>query len=337
MKKYIFCTVYLSISGLLFYGCSRSQTVQTTTIYLQELEVTGPINQSPIHLTDSSDTPSITFSPKFSYSTQTLVTGKISGHSPVNENGIFQVDTIFNIDGSVNHYEKTPGVNNYDYKENNLMWNIPAVAMGLDVDIKITRSFALFGGINYSSNNNQSLWGGNFGLGLFGVSAKGLAFRLDVGAKIQSIYFDAHTVEDVRITGSSGSQEYVIFYHDANENSHLNPFINFTINSCNNDWVFNFFLNFGYSTQTLADFEPQHPDDNYYDDYFYPYDSYREIVYDLRGESTFGFLQFTPGITFDLAENSRLLLGAGFYFITDFDNASAKTFILPMMQVDFTL
>ena len=60
--------------------------------------------------------------------------------------------------------------------------------MGLDVDIKITRSFALFGGVNYSSNNNQSLWGGNFGLGLFGVSKKGLAFRLDVGAKInQSI------------------------------------------------------------------------------------------------------------------------------------------------------
>ena len=335
MKKYILFTIVLSISGLVLYSCAPNQTVQTTTIYLQELEATGPINQSPIHITDSSEAPSITFSPKFSYSTQTSVTGKVAGHSPVNEDGIFQVDTIFNSNG--NHYEQTPGANKYTYNEDNLTWNIPAITMGLDVDIKITRSFALFGGVNYSSNNNQSLWGGNFGLGLFGVSKKGLAFRLDVGAKIQSIYYDAYTIEDVRITGSNGSEEYVIFYHDADESSQFNPFINLTINSCNTNWLINFFLNFGYSTQTLADFEPQDPDDNYYDQYYSPYYSYREIVYDLRGESTFGFLQFTPGISFDLAENSRLLLGAGFYFITDFDNASAKTFILPIMQFDFAL
>ena len=179
--------------------------------------------------------------------------------------------------------------------------------------------------------------GGNFGLGIYSVNNKGLAVRLDIGAHIQSIYYDAYTVEDVRITGPSGSEEYVIFYHDADETSHLNPFINLTFNSYHPDWIINFFINLGISGQTLADFEPQDPDDDYYDEYYFFYDSYREIVNDMRGESTIGLLHFTPGLTFNFGENYRLLIGSRFYFLSSFDSASTKTFIMPMLQVDFRL
>jgi hypothetical protein len=179
--------------------------------------------------------------------------------------------------------------------------------------------------------------GGNFGLGLYGSSKKGLAFRLDVGAHIQSIAYNAYTVETVEITGPSANEEYVIFYHDIDESSHFNPFINLTINSFNPEWILNFFINFGYSAQTLADFEPRDTDDDYYDDYYFFYDSYREFVYDMRGESTIGLLHVTPGLTFNFSENYRLLIGSRFYFLSDFDSASTKTFILPMLQVDFTL
>ena len=335
MKKNLILIIFILVSGILFYGCSS--TVETTTIYLQELEVTGPINQSPVHLTDSSESPSITFSPKFLYSTKNTVNGKVSGHSSVNQDGVFQVDTIFNSDGTINHFENATEANRYPYNKNNLTWDIPSVSVGVDVDIKLTGSFALFGGVKYSSGNNRSLLGGNFGLGLFGVSKKGLAFRLDAGAQFQSIYYDAYTIEDVRITGF-GAQEYVILYHDTDINTPLNPFITLTINSCNKDWLFNFFINLGYCWQTLADFEPQEPDEDYYGNYFDPdYYSYREIVYDKRGETTYGFAQITPGITIDLTDNSRLLLGTGLYILTDMDAASTTFFILPMMQFDFSL
>lgn len=325
-------------SGFILLHCSPSQEiVETTTIYLQEIDVNGPLNQSPIHLTDKSETPSITFTPGFSYNTTKSVQGKIAGHTMVNEDGIFQVDTIFNSDGSINHYEEAPAANRYQYTKNNLNWFLPSVKAGLDIDFKITKNFGLFGGINYSTSSNKNLWGGNFGLGLYGAGESGMAFRLDVGAHIQSISYDAYTVEKVVITGAYSS-EYVLFYHDIDENSNFNPFINLTINSCKTDWLFNFFLNFGYSTQTLADFEPKQLDEKYYEDWlFYPDNIYREITYDLRGESTLGLFHFTPGLTFALGENYNLLVGSRFYFITSLNDAATTTFIMPMMQVDFNL
>ena len=323
---------------IFFWGCTPGQeTIETTTIYLQEIELTGPINQSPIHITDSTNAPSITISPRLSYGTPTSVDGKISGHTLVNQDGYFQIDTVFNPDGTINHYQESPGANRYQYKENNLFWEMPSVNASLDIDLKLTRNFSLFGGVNYSSVNNQSLWGGNFGLGLFGISQNAIAFRVDIGAHIQSIAYDAYTIESVEITGPSGSSDYVIFYHDIDQTSHINPFINLTLNSASPDWIFNFFVNAGYSWQTLADFEPEEPDDNYYDDEFFPYYSYREIVYDLRGETTIGFFHFTPGLIFNFGDYTRLLVGSRFYFITQLDQASTTLFILPMMQVDFTL
>jgi len=335
--KLILRIVFSLILVFLIYGCASKETVKTTTIYLQEIDLIGPINQSPIHLTDSSETPSITFSPKFSYNTNKNVDGKIKGHTPVNENGIFQIDTVFNPDGSLSHYQEAPGANRFQYTQNNLFWAMPSVSAGLDVDIKISRNFALFGGVNYMVENNKSLWGGNIGLGLFGMSPKGFAFRFDVGTHFQSIAYDAFTVESVQITGPSVSDEYVIFYHDVDEVTNWNPFVNLTINSCFPEWIFNFFLNTGYSWQTLVDFDPQKPDDRYYEYELNPFYSDREIVYDLRGESTIGFFHFTPGLTFNFADNARLLVGSRFYFITQLKDASTTLFILPMMQLDFSL
>ena len=333
--KYYMATLILS--GMIITGCSvGNETIKTTTIYLQEIEIDGPINQSPIHFTDSTETPSITFSPRFSYTTKNDVSGKVAGHTLVNEYGFFEVDTIFNPDGTINRYEEVSGANRFQYQDNNLFWSVPSVNAGLDIDIKLTRNLALFGGVNYSSENNKSLWGGNFGLGLFGVGKNYIAFRLDAGAHIQSIAYDAYTVESVEYTGSSGADDYVIFYHDVDETSHFNPFINLTINSCSPNWIFNFFVNAGYSWQTLADFEPAEPDEDYYDDYYY-FDFYREIVYDLRGETTIGFFHFTPGLTFDFGEYTRLLVGTRFYFISQLNEASSSLFVMPMMQVDFSL
>jgi hypothetical protein len=217
-----------------------------------------------------------------------------------------------------------------------LHWSIPSVTAALDVDVKLSRTFALFGGVNYSSENNKSLWGGNFGLGIYGVSKKNIAVRLDIGAHIQTIAYDAYTVKSVEITGPNAYDDYVIFYHDVDETSHLNPFINLTLNSCSPDWIFNFFINTGYSWQTLADFEPKEKDDDYYDEYYY-YDHYREIVYDLRGESTIGVFHFTPGLIFNFGSYTKLLVGSRFYFISQLNDASPSLIILPMMQVDFTL
>lgn len=309
-------------------GCT---TVQT--LYLQDVEVTGPINQSPIHITDSSGT-SVTISARFSYNPEKEIKAKTEGTPKVNEDGFYQVDTIYN-NGTIT-YKKNSRANLYPYPGQNLTWNFATVTAGLDFDFKLSRNFALFAGVNYASGNNKSLWGGTGGLGVFGVK-NGIAFRFDAGLHIQSIAYDAYTIAEVKETSFWGStEEYVIFYHDIDESTYFDPFVNFTFNTAKRDWVLNIFLNAGYSVQTLLDFEPKTIDYDWFP-LFPPFVYNTTTTNDFRGETTAGFLHFTPGVYFNLSEQSRILIGARVFYETQLEEATKNLFILPMMQMDFSL
>ena len=106
---------------LLFISCTTTKQ----TLYLQQAEVHGPISQPPIHLTDSTDTPSVVFSPKLSYNTKNTLTGNVS-----NSGGLYTTDTIF-----------VPS-------ENSLTWNMSTVYAGVDIDLILSRVFAISLGIH---------------------------------------------------------------------------------------------------------------------------------------------------------------------------------------------
>jgi hypothetical protein len=325
------CTFAGFLCLLLFISCTTTKQ----TLYLQEIDIYGPINQAPIHLTDSIETPSVIISPRFSVNTQKEFTAKTGGHSMVNINGIFQVDTSFFGDGTVK-YTEAPGKNVHHFEDQNLNWNVSTITAGIDFDFVLTRNFALFGGVSYSSQQSGGVWGGNAGLGLFG-NGKSVSFRFDAGVHIQTMKYDASTIADIQTESIfGGSDEYVVFYHDIDKSTNFDPFINFTINSANKEWLINFFFNAGYSIQSLYDFGPQTPDTRYYN-FLLVFPTGTVITQDFRGENTAGFFNFTPGIYFNLNENSRVLLGVRFYFETQLENPSTSTFILPMLQADFVL
>ena len=323
--------IIIKVSFLIFFiqltACISKDTVTVTTIHLQEATVSGPINQAPIHLTKETDTPFFTVSPRFSYTNSQQVNTYVSGHTPVNSEGNFQVDTTFYQDGTIS-FQQTPGANIYEYESNNLTWDIASVTAGIDFDVRFTKNFAAFCGVNYSSTNGRSVWGGTAGLSVLMATSK-IGLRLDAGLHIQEFAYDAYTVEIV-------NYEYVFFYHDLGKSGHLDPFINLTINTTSPNAFINFFLNVGYSQQTIVGFTPQDKDETYYSNYnLFSYDRHREIVEDLRGEATASYLNLTPGLFFRLGQSSRLLLGVRIYFDNGLDNATASVFILPMMQVDF--
>ena len=314
----------------LLFGCS---TVQT--LYLQEIAVSGPINQSPIHLTDKSKEPSVTISPGISFNTQKELSGSAEGHSLVNEEGFFQVDTSFFNDGSVK-YTETPGANVFPFEGENLTWNQSGFTAAMDFDFTLTKNLAVFTGVNYSSDDNGGLWGGSAGVGLSGGSDN-FAIRFDAGVHIQSIRYDAYTVADVKTESPFGSSDqFILFYHDKGKSTNFDPFFNFTFNSSNKEWLLNFYINAGYTVQTLFDFGPSAPDTRYYNFIlFFPFNS--TTTEDFRGERKAGFFNFTPGIYFNLGENSRILLGTRFYIETQLESSNPKTFVLPMLQFDFRL
>ena len=336
MKTCSVLIIKISFSLILIYlsACVNTKTTTVTTIHLQEATATGPINQSPVHLTEEAETPFFTVSPRFSYKTAEQINASMTGHTPVNSEGIFQVDTFYRNDGTISFY-RAPGANEYEYEGQNLTWDIASITAGLDFDARITKSFAAFAGINYSSTNNKNVWGGSAGVALLLATNK-LGLRLDLGMHIQSIAYDAYTVEIVQTTSSGGTYEYVVFYHDLGRSTHWDPFVNLTFNTAFPKWFVNFFLNAGFSQQTLIGFTPEDKDVRYYYNYgIFGSDYDREVVEDLRGESTASYINLTPGIFFRVGKSSRVLIGVRFFFDNGLDNATASSFILPILQADF--
>ena len=294
--KIIFFYIFL----LSLFGCA---TVEET-LYLREAEVTGPIMPVPIHITDTTDVPSFTISPTFSYNSKKLFTGEITEYT-----SLYWLDTAF-----------VPS-------ENSLTWNVATVNAGINFDFVLLRGFALSFGANYSSQENYNAWGGHFGLGLFSYN-KGLSLRLDGGLQFHSMRYDAYTVSRVVVEYWWGDrEEHISFYHDLGESTHFDPYMTLTFNTAFKSWPVNIFINGGYVVHTLFSFTPETS--------YYYFPSYTRT--DKRGSSTAGFINLTPGIYFNFSEVSRVLLGCRFYIETQIGGADPKYFIMPMMQVDFSL
>ena len=295
-KKY--CLLITLFLYIILNGCVSVKD----TLYLREAEVTGPIITSPIHLTDSIDIPSFTISPRFSYSSRKNLIGEINQYPSY----YFQ-DTI------------------YVPSEHSLTWDMTSVNAGVDMDITLSKAIAIFMGVNYSSQQSFSDWGGNFGIG-FNTFNPGTAFRFDAGLQIHSMQYDAYTVlhrtiEDIW----GGSESYTIFYHDVGKSTHFDPFFNLTFNTAYRSWPVNIFFNAGFVFHTLFSFEPR---TSYLGTY---------IKTDERGSSTAGFINLTPGIFFYFGEANRILLGTRFYIETQISDAEPTYFIIPIVQVDFIL
>jgi len=322
MKKIILAISILYIVFLV-YSCSPSTVI--TKIYLQDAVVSGPINQSPVHVSSNNET-GVTISPRISINNKKSLRGKVDNHTLVNSQGVFQVDTIFNTDGTF-YFQETPGVNRYPYTEKNFLWNIAEVNASLDFDFKISKSFALFAGGNYSVVKQKSIWGGLFGLGLMNQG-----FRFDVGLSIQEIPYEASTVITVTETGTSGTSSYVAQYLDASTETCFNPFVNLNVNSNNPEWLFNIFLQAGYAAQTLLNFEPK--TSAYHNPFYY---ENVNITEDLRGEATAGIINLTPGVYFNFGDTGRVLLGTRLLWITQIEDIDNQFYLLPMLQFDFRL
>ena len=289
-------------------GCTTIDIVET--IRLHQAEVNGPVMPAPVHLTDRTDTPSFTISPRFSYNMNNQLTGEIS-----NIYGSYPEDSVF-----------TPA-------EHSLIWNISEVNAGVDMDLPLSKNISFTFGLNYSSGANYSSWGGNIGLGLFGYK-EGTAIRFDGGVQIHSMYYDVFSMVSVTTTttypwGDPEVERYIGYYHDVNSSTHFDPYFNFTFNTALKDWPINFFINAGYVVQTLFSFEPR----NSYTNYGYV----THTTNDLRGETTAGFINFTPGIFVYMSESIRVLFGTRFYFVQNINRVDPKRFILPMIQMDFTM
>ncbi len=299
--------ICLLIAGtILFSGCVPQEVEET--LYLGDAKIKAPITPPPLHLNIRSNPGEITFSPKFS------VTNR--------KNLQATSDQVFT--GTV----VLPDTSIYKARTKNIEWAYSKYSFGIDMDLKVSRGFALFGGISFSDDNQM---GGNFGIGLFSDMTEPI-FRFDIGLTFQKYKYDAVTVVDQTITDWWGDQTKSRYlFHDTGEENNINPFFTITFNSNNDSALVNYFVNVGYFIQQLLNYSPG---TSYsYDPLYYT----STVSTDKRPDCSVGFIYFHPGISLSLASNIRVLVSAKFMKETQLQLDSGNMIILPGIQLDFRL
>lgn len=305
MRNSIYVSILLSCF-LLYSGCVPREIRET--LYLGDAKIQAPITTPPLHLNINSNPGEVTFSPKFS------VTNSRNMFATSDE---AFTETVTLSDSSV-----------YSTQKQNIEWVYSRYLFGLDMDLKVSRGFALFGGISFSNDNYM---GGHFGIGFFSSMTEPIV-RFDAGLTFQKYKYDAVTIIDQLIVDWGGEQTNNRYlFHDVGEETNINPFFTITFNSNNDSAVVNYFVNAGYFIQQLLDYSPGTT--RYKDPLFYT----TTITTDTRPDCSAGFLYLNPGISLSLNSNIRFLVSAKFLKETILQVDSGSIIVVPNMQIDFRL
>ena len=330
MKRIIL--LLIQILWLFLAGCKTTEY----TLYLQDVRVKGPISQPPVSITDRNQEKPLRIMPHFSFnSNNRALGGQIDGHSLVNANGRYMVDTTYGSNNTVSFHERT-GSNNLPFLGENLQWDQPSASFGADIDYTFSKHWALSLGADFSSVDGEGLWGYRAGLGLFSESEKS-ALRIDGGIRWQQLRYQASTVVIKRTLSESSTDEEVYFFRDKGKSTPMNIYAAITLNTKNPEWSVNMFLQAAFSRQSLADFKPTVVDPVIV---FFPVPIPLQpdvIVHDQRAEFSSTFIVFTPGVYLNIDQSLRLLLGARINLQTEIKDSSPDTIVLPFLQLDLSM
>lgn len=299
--------VVLFTSSFLISGCTVTQSV-----YLQDVNVRGPVFQPPVLVTDSLKQDQFRLSPRITFSNKAVLDGRIDGHTMVNRSGEYKLDTMHN--GNEVTFKEPSGENVMPFRGKNLRWTIPDVDFAITGEYTFGKQLAFTFGANYAAVGTDAFWGGNIGLGLC-TEGKRMAFRFDGGLHWSTLSYDALTVVVTRIGGVFGSSEDIAVFHDRSRQTRLGFYISSTMNTKFRDWPLNLFASIALSKQRLTDYEPRESA------LAYPF--YTSVyVSDARANASITFLTVTPGVYFSAGESQRVLAGVRWTNGTNLENGT---------------
>lgn len=328
-------TIAVLLSGPLLTGCVATEEY---TLYLQDVSVTGPITQPPLHITNRKREKPLSITPHMTINANNdrTVAGQIEGHSLVAATGNFQVDTIFNSNHTISFRER-PGANVNAFTGHNLRWKLPDATFGVDVDYATSNHLAVSFGANYSAVEGIGLWGYRVGLGLFSEDSAG-AIRLDAGLGWQTLAYEAHTVVVKRTTYmfSSDVDEQAGFFRDKGTSTPMDFYASLTFNTKYHGWFPGIFVQLAVSRQSLASFKPTIQESFPLIPVFQGFTP-EVIVHDTRDKFSSTVFVITPGIYFDISPSARLLAGVHINVQTEITEISPSTIVLPLLECEWSL
>lgn len=309
----------LFISSFFFSACTVSQDV-----YLQEIDVRGPVYQPPVFITDSAEVGEFRIAPLLSFGKAGTLDGTVDGHTKVNRNGVYQLDTTYN--GNEITLQETPDTNTFTYQGKNLRWQTPEMVVGVQGDYAISRTLALAFGFRYSALRNQDFWSGNVGLGLH-TTGEMVGFRLEGGVHWSPLAYDALTVVVTRISLFGSTTEDVAVFHDIGRETNLGFYGSLTLNTRRAEWPLNLFLNVALARQRVTNYEP------HTSVFVAPFYTSVRIT-DVRASASATFLSVSPGVYLNFDLRQRLILGVRWTKGTDVVEGN---FLSPFIQYEIVL
>jgi hypothetical protein len=299
--------VLVLLVALMVSGCWRQE------IYLQDLNVTQGVAAPPVHLTQDSMAQTVRVSPRVTLYGSRPATGRIDGHSLVNSQGVFEVD-------STNRpFTEVRGANTNAFAGKNLTWNFPEAIVGVDVDVAFTDRFAMNGSIEFGLGVGNRVLNGHVGLALL-IPGPKVAGRIEGGVLFTRQPITADYLVTYEAAFSSTTEAW--FQTVSGSQSSIDPYVSVTINSNMRQKVFGWFVGLGFAGQTMVSLEPSR------------FDSFAPGEY----TGTLSVFSLTPGIIVQPADDVSVMGGIRLLWPGIFHDVNDPAAIIaPMVQVEITM
>jgi hypothetical protein len=308
---------HCSASALFFFSALLTFALAgCSPAYLQNLTAEGPFFQPPVQMVhDTLQT--ITLRPSVSMITPQTLTGRLSGHTRVDGNGVYEIDTI---NSTTPYYQEPTGVDVHPFNGNNFSWNMPGVLYGLALDIPVSSGFALSVGGSYASLGGEPYWQTYGMISLFSISSRYIAVRFDAGMEWQNIKYDIEFVRrSTTLFPLVGYEDYSVeFDRFLQTETETNYFTALTLNSTFETSPVNLFLQAAAVRQML--FQNMAGGQGLF-----------SSVYEAQL-----LFSLTPGFSVRLADKLSVVLGVRFVWDVSTETAP-QTMYQPLLQFDMGL
>jgi len=259
--------VFPNISScLLLCSIILSLLSSCVTSNLQTAAVKGLETKSAAHLAKDNYKSKFSLKPYFFKAVDQNVRLNTGTHTLVNGDGIYELEPTDDQDFFIEHRN----VNKFDFSGKNLIWQLPSIHAGMDMEYCVN-SMILTLGLQYGSVDNQDFLNGIAGLSFF------MEKRVRIGFNVyfKSIYHEVVVLDiedkyskdmrDVRINQVEGSRDFVDYEFYLNWRSDFQKEV-----------LLDIFMEGAFGRQALVDVTDDakngvlfgEQDNMYYDDFF---------------------------------------------------------------------
>jgi hypothetical protein len=268
-----------------------------------EVELTGPVAQTPINITVDPRPGSVQLVPRFSVNTEHVIKGSL-----VPSPGLAT--------------QPHPPVITFAAGQN-AMWELPKTEYGLDIQIAASKHFGFLLGGMYASTGDHQFTNVRLGVALFGVR-ENLGYRLDAGAQFSSMNYRCRSTVTTDVDWIFGQSRYISNFDDRGSVQSPGPYFGLTLNSVYRESPVNGFIHVGLALQPLLNYHPAVADT-----LLGPGDN-NPPTWSVKSTTT--VLCFAGGVAVELGGGQRVLIGARGYQPFAIDSPTPAPIWQPFVQ-----